>query len=1024
MDKLASEGRELDPPMDPPVRPRLRQSRCRCGCGCGVYLPDMGVCPTCEYECDWAYMGVEYECAAGSEHQGNRARNIASVDDVCSTCVSHCPLPLLKDTSLGCVSGRRECLVPHVWQMHRELDGQAVAVDNKLAGFVLKMPPKNTAHDSREHHHLRFNASLGFPGEGPSLTCSSCQVFFHTERAYLHHKSSSACVAPELDPNTASTTQSPQVPETTTPHFHDTMLALLRWRIVYHAKDTLIQVMKVDLQKAVDSMFASFCSHLCETMCEELTTNIHSKLPACSAEAIQALARCHTNLWLGLETQRHELRAADAILNPLEPCVRVLGQKLSKDAQQLANIRLRCKKMAVPDLKAQLEKRGLDTSGLKHILVERLSDILCGEAPTLLTSRRGFSRKSLDDIVVDVSLEAWCAQMLGVTELRHLIMEGFQYKPSTKIRSVKDGTLYTQHPTFKCTLRSGDKCFTFILYGDDVGFSCPIGQFRSNRKVAIFYVVIAELPRQQRNKCMHLMSMCFSSVVQKYGLAHICGGYDSTDSSFGSSILRFRNGVLLRPSMGDPMFCFGDLFAFKGDGPFAAKMMRRKEAVGPSTTCICMTCDCQHEDMLDLDRHHFYTMDDHSSHQAQLAAAHPGVESSKLSSRLGSNLGLHFATHFGYEHTLVITDVFESYAWDLQHIEFEGLMKEHAYQMLHHLINDGRHSLNVDILNMCLSEYKIPREHKRPQELRPEIFRTNMSYWSASPLLWTSGMMMCFVFASVRLLEPYVDTTDEVWILWIKHVNYVAYLMLEEHDPTNIPHIQRLVLDHHHCMARVHPTINQPKVHWSTKLAPQILRLGPNKDLWCMAEEGEHQFFKNAVGQLNWHGMLQTLSSHHTRFRALSFFHMQRGTLLVPRHIHAPITIDCIRPHDFIIPIGCNRATICKDGCNIFWFDIMEHESRAYTVDDYISYESSARVVATVAQIVGMWAYDASGTQSTFITRTYNAIALNQMGATLVDMHSSNDALSAISPHVTMMTKVELGHPDPQGWAMIYLPFV
>ena len=102
----------------------------------------------------------------------------------------------------------------------------------------------------------------------------------------------------------------------------------------------------------------------------------------------------------------------------------------------------------------------------------------------------------------------------------------------------------------------------------------------------------------------------------------------------------------------------------------------------------------------------------------------------------------------------------------------------------------------------------------------------------------------------------------------------------------------------------------------------------------------------------------------------------------------------------------------------------MEHESRAYTVDDYISYESSGRVVAVVAQIVGMWAYDASGTQSTFITRTYNAIALNQMGATLVDMHSSNDVLSAISPHVTMMTKVELGHPDPQGWAMIYLPFV
>jgi hypothetical protein len=105
------------------------------------------------------------------------------------------------------------------------------------------------------------------------------------------------------------------------------------------------------------------------------------------------------------------------------------------------------------------------------------------------------------------------------------------------------------------------------------------------------------------------------------------------------------------------------------------------------------------------------------------------------------------------------------------------------------------------------------------------------SHWSASPLLWTSGMMLCFVFNSVRLLEPHVDNTDCVWTLWVKHVNYVAYLMLEEHDKSNIPQIQRLVLYHHQEMMVTHTCIDQPKVHWSTKLAPQILRLGPNKEL-------------------------------------------------------------------------------------------------------------------------------------------------------------------------------------------------
>jgi hypothetical protein len=869
-----------------------------------------------------------------------------------------------------------------------------------------------------------FNSSKGFPAEGPAMTCLPCQMFFKNEQSYLQHKSTSWCVAPDQGDTQAGSHTLGQFD--TPPQSPDLILSLLRWRIVYHAKDTMIQVMKVDLQRALDTMVEGFCEHLHDTMCAELSNNIQQKLPdALCKESIKAMARKHTNLWLGAETQRHELKAADALLEPLQSSVRILGQKCTKDEEQLAHLTQQCKKMKVCDLITELQKRGLDQAGLKPDLVARLSDALCEEAPTLLTSRRGTSRKSAQDIVVDVSLEAWCAQMLGVPELRHLILEGFEYKPGRKIRSVKDGTWFQEHPTFRVTLKSGDKCFTFMFYGDDVGFSCPIGQFRSNRKVAIFYVVIAELPRQHRNKCIHLMSMCFSSVVQKYGLARICGGYDLEDSSFGSSIIRFRNGVLLRPTFGEPVFCFGDMLCFKMDGPFAAKAMRRKESVGPATKRICMCCSSEHHNMLDLGSHHTYTMANHHSHQIQLASPSlTGAQASRLSSELGSNLGLQFATHFGYEDGLVINDIYKSYAWDLQHIEFEGLMKDHAYQMLHHLVNSTKHVLNVDILNLCLSEYKVPLEHKRPQELRPDIFSTSMSQWSASPLLWTSGMMMCFAFNSVRLLEPYVDTSDDVWTLWIKHVNYVAYLMLEAHDKDNIPEIQRLVIDHHQHMMSIHPTIKQPKVHWSTKLAPQILRLGPNKELWCMPEEGEHQFFKNVVGQLNWHGMLQTLASHHTRFRALAFFHMKRGSPLVPKHIHGPITIDCIRPTDRVIPTGCVRADIAKDGSNIFWFDILDHESRAYTIDDHISYSSSNCVVPSVAQIVGIWAYDAAATHTTLITRVHDAVALNSLGATFVNMHSTSAELRAFNPHVNIMTKVVLGHADPQGWAMIHLPFV
>jgi hypothetical protein len=111
-------------------------------------------------------------------------------------------------------------------------------------------------------------------------------------------------------------------------HSSEILLSLLRWRVVYHAKDTLIQVMKVDMQRAVDTMITGFCDHLCHN----LQSNIEHKLPDCfSKEAIHALAREHTNLWAGIETPRHETRAADEVLEPLELSVRVLGQKATKD---------------------------------------------------------------------------------------------------------------------------------------------------------------------------------------------------------------------------------------------------------------------------------------------------------------------------------------------------------------------------------------------------------------------------------------------------------------------------------------------------------------------------------------------------------------------------------------------------------------------------------------------------------------------------------------------------------------------
>eukprot|EP00657_Telonema_sp_P-1_P002134 TRINITY_DN15071_c0_g1_i1.p1 TRINITY_DN15071_c0_g1~~TRINITY_DN15071_c0_g1_i1.p1 ORF type:complete len:100 (-),score=12.60 TRINITY_DN15071_c0_g1_i1:240-539(-) len=73
---------------------------------------------------------------------------------------------------------------------------------------------------------------------------------------------------------------------------------------------------------------------------------------------------------------------------------------------------------------------------------------------------------------------------------------------------------------------------------------------------------------------------------------------------------------------------FGTLLHWIGDHPYAAALLRRKEAVGPSTVRICLKCDCHHNDIghiANLCEHqeHFkmYTTASHNEALAQLSLA-------------------------------------------------------------------------------------------------------------------------------------------------------------------------------------------------------------------------------------------------------------------------------------------------------------------------------------------------------------------------------------------------------------------
>jgi len=62
-----------------------------------------------------------------------------------------------------------------------------------------------------------------------------------------------------------------------------------------------------------------------------------------------------------------------------------------------------------------------------------------------------------------------------------------------------------------------------VLFYDDFGAVNPLGHRAKKYKIAAFYFMLANIPPKDRSRLhtLHLLALCFSSTVKKYGFDEI-----------------------------------------------------------------------------------------------------------------------------------------------------------------------------------------------------------------------------------------------------------------------------------------------------------------------------------------------------------------------------------------------------------------------------------------------------------------------------------------------------------------------
>jgi len=489
------------------------------------------------------------------------------------------------------------------------------------------------------------------------------------------------------------------------------------------------------------------------------------------------------------------------------------------------------------------------------------------------------------------------------------------------LRDLSDGLAFQRHPKLNAkSLRATDAGLTLALgfYGDGVTIACPIGPRHSNSMVELYYWFMINIGPDHRLSLhnIQLATIAMTEDVKRYGAQLVISGGDADGSfrrstSFGASMHRLDAGITL--NIPNPLRAVGHLEPMAAvytrgwcplviaDDPAAKSMLGLKGSVAAFSFCkSCDACktgecgDCSDSESDDDDdgrpcvrRAPNSFLPWHTGPDGRLHCLDAHMSTDYTPERMGERQiykvrSMHQwrSVKQQYDQTKTEKDkaailrragiasfrmgtlfphwCFWGTPMDIMHVEFEGLLKDELYLVLHEMCKQGW--IDERRFNRAKNEHHFSGG-VRLCDLKKDHFQgvkgVPKRQYKSFP--FSAHDVLVLVADSVELLGQFVqDWSADFWRCWLLHVEYVLLMLSDAFSYEDVRRLDSLIYEHQTLFLSI-PSHNQfwvPKHHFVTHVPLDILFWGPPRNFWCMMLESENQVFKQVGKHSNFKSAL------------------------------------------------------------------------------------------------------------------------------------------------------------------------
>ena len=662
-----------------------------------------------------------------------------------------------------------------------------------------------------------------------------------------------------------------------------------------------------------------------------------------------------------------------------------------------------------------VESKNNESAALDIPLVRPVPRVL-GKRTLLHKMPDGRERSEIvDDVMFDQPFERTLQQFLEYNPdaLRDVLNSNAAWREKAeadekadlqefRIVDVTDAQGFKRHQAYQNVGRDGAPVQLFlILYGDGAKIANPIGVFRNNSNVDLFYWALINLDVSHRMSlsCIQLAAVCKNEDLKRYGPELVLSaaapeGSAEVSTSFGAAMHRMSlpsQIAIPNPTAKDVIaYAFINLWVqvwcclVLADCPAAAEIFCFKKAVGPSTILPCRLClacqvdpdnplamplrrcnsflpwdqhgNCSDHDMtsgLDLKRRGHYQLwdlrtskqlDEQRLHAEQLPATARAAYEQSIGVT-GFQPGLHSPG----------LDI-NGAPVDIMHAEWEGNGQKHLLGLLAVMIYVWC-SVELPQLNRAL------RDHPWPPGCHPQPFSDSsfQHYFKDGSFVcrgdvtmntMTAHDFMVFMLHSVAILGQFVPDVHwggPHWKCWCKHVDYATMLLQHSFSLDQVRLLDVTIFTMQELFLSIPEYFDlwTPNFHYAQHFAMDILLWGPAALRSCLRFEAKNQQFIQAGRHTNFKSLLESMALKVATRRA---FELKAG--VHNNRLQPTLFERCIE----MVGYGTSSAidAMWEDGLiaegrttlvSVLWLVAVQVGPYKYAVGGYVSTDSGLAMI-------------------------------------------------------------------------------